>query len=388
MDSNDLELSFSRIGRVFDENSSSYKFYWFLAILKLLREDHGEDTSNGALRIRTTDILIEMVAAAFCTVTFFKLNLGTTDQLQRVCRDLEGSWGVAPNSTREKIRAVIAGNPNVLSKVRRVNIYVPALFLSPWFQKEMSGISAGTDRAKKATELAALLRGKIGAPPYWLEARGDEQMVCFAPEWVHYLRSKLNVLESFSKHALCRFLHTKNPGVPAITEKLELPRTRNMRRARALWFKMLGTPAELRGGLKIEDIYTNDEITGTFSIDHFLPWRFVAHDQIWNLSPVQPLTNTAKGDAFPDLEAYLPALAKLHWHVIRFPHTHPLEQNEYSSAFRAEFRDLQKEGFTGILQRYRELMTPQTQIARNYGFRCDWKISGAAPRHSTSRTHK
>lgn len=132
------------------------------------------------------------------------------------------------------------------------------------------------------------------------------------------------------------------------------------------------------GHARIKDIYTKEVITATFSIDHFLPWSFVAHDQIWNLSPVLPRTNSAKGNAFPDIEAYLPALADLHWIVIRDFAKHPAEQNEYASAFRAEFKTLQNDGPGILFQRFLDLMSPQIQIARNYGFRCDWSIQISA----------
>jgi hypothetical protein len=245
---------------------------------------------------------------------------------------------------------------------------VPALFLSPWFQNEMRGISAGTDRAKRAAELSVQHRGKDVAPPYWLESGSDGQLICLAPEWNQYFRSNLGVLDSFVKHALCRFLHSKNPGVPSITEKLEMPRSRKLSRARSIWRQIV----EMSEG--VCDIYSKAVLGPKFSIDHFLPWSFVAHDQIWNLLPVQPQTNSAKGDSFPNIEEYLPSLAQLHRLAIRFCAKRPVEQLEYSSAFRTDFRTLLNEDFEVLLQRYRDLVVPQIQIARNYGFRCDWSL--------------
>lgn len=315
-----------------------------------------------------------MIVAAFQTVTFFKLTLGPSDQLERVCRDLELRCGLCPRSGREDILAAIYSSPEILKKAKKIRIYVPALFLFPWLQEELRGIAAGTARAKRAAELSILFRGKDQAPPYWLEGRGDSQVVCFASEWTRYLCSNLNVLESFVKHELCRFLHARNPGVPAITEKLELPRVRKLGRARSHWRKVLEARDGSPGFTMFKDIYSQEVLVGAFSIDHFLPWSFVAHDQIWNLSPVQARTNSAKGDSFPDIEKYLPALAKLHWFVIRHFSIQHAEQNEYSTAFRAEFTTLQRQGAGALLQRYRELMTPQIQIAKNYGFRCGWTI--------------
>lgn len=371
---NELKPSFSSIARVFDENSSSYKFYWFWAILRWLREYSDERHSEPIVRIKTIDLLVEMIAAAFPTVTLFRLTLGAADKLERICRDLEGRWALLPNTGPADIRSAIAKSPGILKKAQEIKIYVPALFLSPWFQNEMRGISAGTDRAKRATELSLQSREKVGAPPYWLESSNDGQMVCLAPEWSDYLRANIGILEPFVKHGLCRFLHTKNPGVPSITEKLDLPRARNLKRARSIWQQVLESGEDVREGIKIQDIYAKAAIGPVFSIDHFLPWSFVAHDHIWNLLPVSPLTNSAKGDSFPSVEKYLPSLAQLHWLALRFCSKNPVEQIEYSSAFRTDFSTLVKEDSVTLLQRYRDLVTPQIQIARNYGFRCDWSI--------------
>nr|WP_278003649.1 HNH endonuclease domain-containing protein [Nodosilinea sp. TSF1-S3] len=36
-----------------------------------------------------------------------------------------------------------------------------------------------------------------------------------------------------------------------------------------------------------------------FSLDHYLPWSFVAHDQLWNLVPTLPEVNSAKSNNLP-----------------------------------------------------------------------------------------
>ena len=40
------------------------------------------------------------------------------------------------------------------------------------------------------------------------------------------------------------------------------------------------------------------------SVDHFVPWKFVLHDQIWNLVPTFRSPNSSKNDNLPDT-AYL-----------------------------------------------------------------------------------
>lgn len=54
-------------------------------------------------------------------------------------------------------------------------------------------------------------------------------------------------------------------------------------RARRFW-KSVREVFILRGiSTFFQDIYKAERLDADFSIDHFLPWSFVAHDQLWNL---------------------------------------------------------------------------------------------------------
>ncbi|NLV68960.1 MAG: hypothetical protein GXY14_14925 [Spirochaetes bacterium] len=41
------------------------------------------------------------------------------------------------------------------------------------------------------------------------------------------------------------------------------------------------------------------------SLDHFIPWSFVVHDRLWNLTPVSRSINSSKSDLLPSLDKYL-----------------------------------------------------------------------------------
>ena len=47
----------------------------------------------------------------------------------------------------------------------------------------------------------------------------------------------------------------------------------------------------------------------SYELDHFLPWKFVAHNQLWNLIPVDPQANSSKSDYLPS-EIYIDRLAE------------------------------------------------------------------------------
>ena len=48
-------------------------------------------------------------------------------------------------------------------------------------------------------------------------------------------------------------------------------------------------------------IYSNSPVSpSNFDLDHFIPWSFVCHDQLWNLIPATPNHNSSKGNSLPN----------------------------------------------------------------------------------------
>lgn len=47
------------------------------------------------------------------------------------------------------------------------------------------------------------------------------------------------------------------------------------------------------------------------SIDHFVPWSYVAHDELWNLTPTTRSINSSKSNNLPDWNRYFPILCKV-----------------------------------------------------------------------------
>ena len=125
---------------------------------------------------------------------------------------------------------------------------------------------------------------------------------------------------------------------------------------------------------EFKDIYSEQQLTDSFSIDHFLPWSFVAHDLLWNLTPVEPTTNSSKNDALPDLDIYLPRLVKLHLGAIDAAKKRPKFLEDYIDCFKDTAENLLAQGENGLLVMYRRIIIPQAQIAMNQGFQFGWTL--------------
>lgn len=49
------------------------------------------------------------------------------------------------------------------------------------------------------------------------------------------------------------------------------------------------------------------------SIDHFIPWSYVAHDELWNLSSTTRSINSRKSNSLPDWGFYFDRLCKIEY---------------------------------------------------------------------------
>jgi hypothetical protein len=70
------------LGQVFNDKTNSYKLFWFLAILSVLRR-------TDARAVRLADLLNEMAVTAWHPACLFHLSLGRQDKLQEVVANLQ-----------------------------------------------------------------------------------------------------------------------------------------------------------------------------------------------------------------------------------------------------------------------------------------------------------
>lgn len=109
--------------------------------------------------------------------------------------------------------------------------------------------------------------------------------------------------EKRSFNAKIHYLQKRNPSVPGIADKLSAPQERKLDKAKKYWKAVIEVT-------EIRNIYTEEIMTaGDISIDHFVPWSYVAHDELWNLVPTTKAVNSSKSNNLPDWDLYFPRLA-------------------------------------------------------------------------------
>jgi hypothetical protein len=350
------------LGQVFKHTTNSYKLVWFLAILSLLRRTKADE-------LALADILAEMAVVGWHPVCLFRLSLGCQDKLQNAIRAIQVHSRLAPNEQPDNVRSFVNGSPQAKARLAPFRRFVTTRFLSPWFADKLRGM-IDSSRAARIRDLAKESQTTPFASPYWFEGEN----ICLNPSWQHFLTDNMAVVQAFAEHHLAVYLQTRNPNVPGVVNKLRAPTERQLNSARHFWQFVRAELTKSGRSSRFRDIYSEQPLAQNFSIDHFLPWSFVVHDLFWNLTPVEPATNSAKNDVLPDLDLYLPRLANLHFEVVEVAKSEPKLLEDYTDCFRLDAAELAAIGERGLETKFREVMLPQAQIAINQGFQSGWRM--------------
>jgi hypothetical protein len=170
-----------------------------------------------------------------------------------------------------------------------------------------------------------------------------------------------------------KWLQNNNPEVPGLVYKLA-PMDEKMRKlgkVRKLWEGIL----EIQ---EIRDIFTGEPVQSKkYDIDHFIPWSYVASDELWNLIPTEKSINSSKSNNLPDWDVYFGRLAKaeydaysLLWSDDRakklFDKCAKENLNNEEVRYRLYQQGQSEQHFTNQLE---GLLLPIYESARNMGFR-------------------
>lgn len=126
---------------------------------------------------------------------------------------------------------------------------------------------------------------------------GDRQSLLLDHEWLAYFLANNAILRGWTRIKLAEYLQARNPNSAGIVVKLSPPLVReSLSRQTDRWRR--GLPILGETG---RCIYTGTRLSPLdFSLDHYLPWSFAAHNGDWNLVPVSRTINSSKSEPIPD----------------------------------------------------------------------------------------
>jgi hypothetical protein len=362
------------LGHVFRSVDTTYKFYWFLSVLeKAKTSGPGQD-----LTIFVSDLGREMIVQAWHTRQFFKLWFGHQDRLQTVIDDLADASNLPGNASSEDIRRLACTIPE--NNLAKLLAYVSFRFLTPWFRNALTGIEKDAEK-NLAIRLLAERSQKTPrpAPCRFDKILGKVDAIHVSKRWGLFFQSNYIPLRAFTQLSLAKYFEVRNPGIPAIINKLGLAQERDLRLARRFW-------DFLRTTTSLSSIYSDTPIEQRYDIDHFLPWSFVTHDLIWNLTPIPKAENVRKSDAVPSLSRYLSNLVDQHAGAVQViaktVHSGNAQLNRLFSSVMKEYSDLfhlsSQEIFAlprnDFAHRLAAEFQIQADLARRLNFEMDWEL--------------
>lgn len=300
--SNQLDLK--NFIHMLDDTTECYKFYWFDAILSIM--------SEGLFEIEFDKIIDQMIVDAWYSVSEYHLHLGLKDgtgkimnSLERAVEKLVKQSEIDPEAGKEEIMAEVKRRNQVIKEEKyQISKMVPYRLLSP-FLIEVGGNDKLWNQRKRLIAYIREINQKSSLPYIIEDAVALKKRVVINEEWRQMLIDYIVPIRSWIKLKKVMYLQDRNPGVPGIIYKLEPEneRARKLVHVRKLWNAIM----ELS---PVRDIYSENLISPEkYEVDHFIPWSYIANDEIWNLVPMESSLNSSKGNKLPRWEIYFQRFA-------------------------------------------------------------------------------
>lgn len=301
------EIDVRRFSNMLDYStqSASYKPLWLMGIL--------EEVKKGNQKISFKTIGCHMVSKVWYPILHCKLSFGYQDSLPRIVTSLSEKLALRPDEKVSQIFNTLMAmeEKELLKEIKVLFDMVPYRLLSPFYTVKGSNFNKTIKEmtAKDATAFYQFIE--------------DGKTILIGEAWFEYMRSNQVIIEAWIEYSMIYYLQKKNPNVPAIPLKIKAPDKRDLNDATKLW-KYYGTYKPLR------DIYINKAFShetmeqhGSLSLDHFLPWSFVLHDEVWNLLPSFKNINSSKSNDLPSLQVYLKDYCNLQYDLFNFIRDYP-----------------------------------------------------------------
>lgn len=294
------QLNIGYLSRLFDNTTNCYKFFWFQAILRKLDGIH--------CRFTFDELINEMIADAWYMVTEYHLRLGPlgiTDNLEEIVKYIHEYYGFMSSEKREKILGFLQGteDKSIAKYKSDLTLNVPYRLQVPFYDEITIDQSLWKGSKQKLTDEINRQRRLIY---YFVRISGLGTMIEVDALWADYLLRHKEILKGWTQLRLIRYLQNKNPSVPGIADKIEAPEHRDIDRVRKYWKLIIQIDSGIR------DIYGEVSLADeNISVDHFVPWQYVAHDELWNLHPTTRSINSSKSNSLPSWSMYFSALGEL-----------------------------------------------------------------------------
>ena len=290
------QLDTIHLQRLFDNMSECYKLFWFQAIV--------EKVYAGKTVLTYDELINDMIADAWYMVTEYKLNLGPADNLEDLVHYAQRLFGLKSSEKKAIVLSALENcqDRELLRRKQILTYNVPYRLQAP-FMHDLKG--KAWDGPK--SELSGRINSYDGLIYRFEVISGLQSTITVDDKWKNYISTNYEIIEGWIQFNLIQYLQRRNPAVPGIPNKLAPPQERNLEKVKKYWKAVLNVNP-------VHDIYGDVILDpANISIDHFIPWSYVAHDELWNLSPTTKSINSSKSNNLPDWETYFSRLCKIEY---------------------------------------------------------------------------
>ncbi|MBF2735746.1 MAG: hypothetical protein ISN26_06725 [Betaproteobacteria bacterium AqS2] len=319
----DKDVTVAYLDKALDKTTNSYKFLLLKTILQCMEDYRGQ----GHLAISFDLIRRGKLANSWFPSLQFRLNFGKQDQIEKALRKVETIVPADAYTSIEQVNRALEEEASALSKVKAVQDlteYSIGRLIRRAFDQEVAELKQELkQKGVKPSDYDYQIKIKI---PGWSRKRfegddppiyriEDKAEIVIHERWCRYLSKNLKIINGWLDNQWMQTLARKNPNVPGLAHKLwELPNDRDsLRKQRDGWEEYLRNHA-------LDCIYSQPVSridNAEFALDHFLPRSWVGHDQMWNLIPIAPKTNSRKKHFLPARDE-IEKLASAHFDLLDF----------------------------------------------------------------------
>lgn len=289
------ELDIGHLSRLFDNKSECYKLFWFQALIRKV--------SQGQYELTFEELVDQMILDAWYMVTEYHLNLGPSDTLEKAVHYICDKEKIAPAEKKERILAYLQNTDDKQVKAfKQILTYnVPYRLQAPFLETAKGFWAAGTH------ELTRKINQQKHLIYYFGDCHGLATKIRVQPEWGNYITVNHEILESWLRCDMIAYLQKRNPCVPGIVDKIDPPQERKLADVQAYWKTLIRLH-------DIHEIFDDEQLqVNAISIDHFIPWSYVAHDEFWNLHPTTKSINSSKSNYLPAWDRYFTRFSSLEY---------------------------------------------------------------------------
>ena len=304
------ELNIEYLGRLFDNTTECYKFFWFKAIVTKV--------TAGKYELTYEELVDEMIADAYFMVTEYHLNLGPKDALEGIVNLIKIKNPALKSCEKQSVIIDFLKNTQdkeIISKKRALTYNVPYRLQSP-FMENVKGKEWNVGESR----LIAKINQENRLIYYFEALNGLSTKIIVQSDWAQYI-------------------------------------------------------------IKNQEIYGDNILTeNDLSIDHFVPWSYVAHDEMWNLNPTTKSINSSKSNNLPDWNTYFEKLVRQEYQSYQMLWKYDAVHKEFDKCAKEHINNddiryrIYRKGleFTEFAGELETIILPVYQSAKNCGF-TNWK---------------